>query len=206
VTAGICLIRLETLRVAGLPEALGFSSENAAHRIAVEWDTADGVQGGVYIPRRDTSSRIGVLAGGRLFPGEHHLARFDVRDDGRELAFAMTSRDGRTNVELRARPAPAMASTSTFASVATASAFFERGSLGYSPAASGHLDGIRLVTRRWKLDPLEVDFVRSSWFGDVTRFPPSSVEFDSALVMRDTESSWHPLPRLQPAAARAARG
>ena len=40
VQAGICLIRLETMRVAGLPAALGFDSENAAHRIAVEWDAA----------------------------------------------------------------------------------------------------------------------------------------------------------------------
>jgi hypothetical protein len=192
------------MRVAGLPAALGFTSENAAHRIAVEWDAPGGVRRAVYIPRRDTSSRIGVLAGGRLFPGAHHLAHFDVRDDGREIAFAMTSRDGPTNVELRACAAPAMPSTSTFASLAAASAFFERGSLGYSPAAGGHLDGVRLLTRSWKLEPLEVDHVRSSWFGDTTRFPPGSVEFDSALVMRNTESAWHPLPRWPLAAARAA--
>ena len=204
VQAGICLIRLETMRVAGLPAALGFDSENAAHRIAVEWDAAGGVQSGVYIPRRDTNSRIGVLAGGRLFPGEHHLARFDVRDDGRELAFAMSSRDGRTSVDLRARSARAMPSTSAFASLAAASRFFECGSLGYSPAGGGRLDGIRLVTRRWKLEPLEVDYVRSSWFGDTTRFPPGSVELDSALIMRDTESVWHPLPSLPLIAVRAA--
>lgn len=36
--AGICLIRLKHLRPRGLPTMIGFSSENAAHRIAVEWD------------------------------------------------------------------------------------------------------------------------------------------------------------------------
>src|SRR6185436_17025543 len=36
--AGICLIRLKGLRPAGLPAWLGISSENAAHRVAVEWD------------------------------------------------------------------------------------------------------------------------------------------------------------------------
>jgi len=200
--AGICLIRLEQVRLAGLPAVLGFSSENAAHRIAVEWDVDGRVQHGVYIPRRDTSSRIARLAGGRLFPGQHDLAHFDITDDGREIAFAMTSGDARTSIELRARAAPAMPSTSSFATLAGASAFFEQGSLGYSPTGEGHLDGIRLVTRTWTLAPLEVDYVRSSYFGDVTRFPPGSVEFDSALVMRDTESDWRPAPRLRlPAAA-----
>jgi hypothetical protein len=33
--AGICLIRLKQIRPRALPAFLGFSSENAAHRIAV---------------------------------------------------------------------------------------------------------------------------------------------------------------------------
>src|ERR1041384_6121900 len=35
---GICLIRLTQIRPRGLPAWTGLSSENAAHRIAVEWD------------------------------------------------------------------------------------------------------------------------------------------------------------------------
>jgi len=194
--AGICLIRLERLRVAGLPAAFGFASENAAHRIAVEWDAGGGVESGVYIPRRDTSSLIGRLAGGRLFPGQHHAARFDVADDGREIAFTMTSRDAGTTIELRARSVATLSPTSSFPSLATASTFLQRGSLGYSPTGAEYLDGVRLVTRTWNLQPLEVEKVRSSYFGDVTRFPPGSVELDSVLVMRDTESRWLPLPRL----------
>src|SRR4051812_13069240 len=58
--AGICLIHLRQIRPAGLPAALGVSSENVAHRIAVEWDdpATGAVREGVYIPRRDTSSRF----------------------------------------------------------------------------------------------------------------------------------------------------
>jgi hypothetical protein len=41
---GICLIRLEQIRPAGLPGVLGLSSENAAHRIAVEWTDGAGIQ------------------------------------------------------------------------------------------------------------------------------------------------------------------
>src|SRR5579862_8383869 len=66
--AGICLIRLGHLRPAGLPHRLGVTTENAAHRIAVEWDGPDGPVSGVYIPRRDTSSQLTALLGGRLFP------------------------------------------------------------------------------------------------------------------------------------------
>ena len=36
--AGICLIRLAEMRTTGFPGAVGISSENAAHRIAVAWD------------------------------------------------------------------------------------------------------------------------------------------------------------------------
>src|SRR4051812_10887646 len=35
--AGVCLIRLKHIRPRFLPAFLGISSENAAHRIAVEW-------------------------------------------------------------------------------------------------------------------------------------------------------------------------
>jgi len=33
---GICLIRLKNIKPKGLPDCLGISSENGAHRIAVE--------------------------------------------------------------------------------------------------------------------------------------------------------------------------
>src|SRR5438067_10518504 len=60
--AGICLIRLEQIRPAALPLQLGAWSEIAAHRVAVEWTDERGEQReGVYIPRRDTSSRLNHL-------------------------------------------------------------------------------------------------------------------------------------------------
>ncbi|WP_218137711.1 hypothetical protein [Streptomyces sp. 2131.1] len=40
---GICLLRLGSVRPVRAPKALGLRSENAAHRIAVEWDGPDGV-------------------------------------------------------------------------------------------------------------------------------------------------------------------
>src|SRR6185369_9658971 len=101
--AGICLIRLEKIRPRGLPGFLGVSSENAAHRVAVEWDEPTGMREGVYIPRRDTNSLLNHLAGGRLFPGAHAYADFNVRDKGGSIGFRMRSSDGRVLIELRAR-------------------------------------------------------------------------------------------------------
>src|SRR5689334_16048143 len=65
---GICLIRLRQVRPRGWPAWLGISSENVAHRAAVEWDDHGVIREGVFIRRRDTSSRLNSWAGGRLFP------------------------------------------------------------------------------------------------------------------------------------------
>ena len=46
--AGICLIRLEHVRPRSMPEALGLSSENAAHRVAVTWDEDGEAHEGVF--------------------------------------------------------------------------------------------------------------------------------------------------------------
>jgi hypothetical protein len=48
--AGISFIRLGQLRQAGLPALVGLTTENGAHRVAVEWDGPDGPQHGVFIP------------------------------------------------------------------------------------------------------------------------------------------------------------
>lgn len=66
--AGICLLRLGSARPTWAPPPVGLRSENAAHRISIEWDGPDGVETGVYITRRDTGSRINSWAGGRVFP------------------------------------------------------------------------------------------------------------------------------------------
>jgi uncharacterized protein YqjF (DUF2071 family) len=191
--AGICLIRLEEIRPIWLPRFCGIASENAAHRIAVRWEESSGAaREGVFIPRRDTGSYLNHLAGGRLFPGEHHLADFRVMDDGSRISMDMRSRDGRMAVQLRGRESETLPETSCFASLADSSAFFEGGSVGYSTTRDGRrLDGIRLETSQWQVRPLAIDHVESSFFADTSIFPPGSVTFDHALIMRDIVHEWH---------------
>jgi hypothetical protein len=196
--AGICLIRLEQIRPAWLPASFGTSSENAAHRIAVLWDDpAGGTREGVFIPRRDTGSWLTYLAGGRLFPGEHHLADFDVADAGSNIDMSIRARDGGMSVDVRARTSESLPATSCFESVAESSAYFEGGSVGYSVTCDrSRLDGLRLQTDRWEVRPLAVEHVESSFFADESVFPAGSVHFDHALLMRDLTHQWHSEPDL----------
>src|SRR5215471_8605077 len=130
--AGICLIRLENIRPKYVPGAFGINSENAAHRIAVTWEDEHGSHDGVYIPRRDTSSRFNQLVGGRLFPGEHNRARFEVEESDSHIRLRMESLDQAVKVVLSATPSADLPSSSCFRSLGEASRFFETGSLGYS--------------------------------------------------------------------------
>lgn len=188
--AGICLIRLGKLRPSGFPELLGLKTENAAHRVAVEWDGPEGRCQGVYIPRRDTSSRLTVLLGGRLFPGEHHRARFRVLETPDRYEVAFQSSDGSAHVSIAAVSAPNLARESVFTSLDDASQFFEKAPVGYSETRRGHFEGLELHTSRWHVDPVRVEHVVSSFFTDESIFPADSAEFDSALVMRDLPVAW----------------
>jgi hypothetical protein len=196
--AGICLIRLEQMRPKPLPSFLGLGSENAAHRMAVVWDEpAGGIGEGVFVVRRDTNSVINTVAGGKLFPGEYHIADFEVKDSGQDIDFKMKSRDGEASVRLRARIGNTLPAASQFTDLATASDFFESGSLGYSATRDNRrLEGMILKTKTWRIEPLEVGEVYSSYFADERMFPAGSIYFDSALLMRNIEHEWQSAPDL----------
>jgi hypothetical protein len=190
--AGVCLIRLKHLRPRFLPSFVGISSENAAHRIAVEWEQGGQKREGVFIPRRDTSSRLNTLAGGRLFPGVHHHARFQVHEHDGRYRIALDSDDRGTHLLVEGQVASELPGGSVFGSLREASDFFERGSLGYSVTARpGQFDGLELRSFNWQVQPLAVAKVESSFFEDRSLFPSGSVAFDSALLMRGIEHEWH---------------
>lgn len=189
--AGICLIRLKQIRPKFFPLPIGIGSENAAHRIAVEWDDDGRVREGVFIPRRDTSSRINACVGGRLFPGEHHHAAFAVSESADRISVSLTSDDGRTHCAVRGRVATQLPPTSVFAKLDDASQFFESGSLGYSVTSNaGRYDGLEMHCDVWKVEPFEVEAVESSYFADANLFPAGTVTFDSALIMRNIDHEW----------------
>ena len=189
---GICLIRLKSIRPILISFPCGLGSENAAHRIAVEWDVDGQSQEGVYVPRRDTSSRMSTLVGGRIFPSIQHHAEFTVKETGDHLSVALQSDDGTTRVCVSGKVTDQLPSSSVFSSLGEASEFFEKGSLGYSVSQSGNrYDGLELRCKNWRVEAFEVDEVQSDYFEDETLFPPGSLDFDCALLMRDIQHEWH---------------
>ncbi|MFD4941466.1 DUF2071 domain-containing protein [Streptomyces sp. NPDC058239] len=195
--AGICLLRLGSVRPAWAPKAFGLRSENAAHRIAVEWDGPDGVETGVYIPRRDSASRLNVWAGGRVFPGEHGRADFEVHETSDLVRAAFATRDGDARVDVAVELSDELRGSELFADLAEASRFFQRGTKGFSATRSGrHLDGMELHTDAWHVEAGRVRSAASSFFDDPGRFPSGSATLDCALVMRNVPASWRPLPTM----------
>jgi hypothetical protein len=195
--AGVCLIRLKNIRPRFMPSFLGISSENAAHRIAVEWDQDGKIKEGVFIPRRDTSSRLNMLVGGKLFPGVHHHAAFQVQEHDDRYRIELNSDDRQTHLLVEGHVAQELPPTSVFRSIKEASEFFERGSLGYSVTARpGQFDGLELRSFGWQVQPLAAVKVESSFFKGRDLFPPGSVEFDCALLMRGIEHEWYGRGRL----------
>ncbi|MEE1739272.1 DUF2071 domain-containing protein [Streptomyces sp. BE147] len=191
--AGICLLRVGGVRPGWSPAPLGLRSENAAHRISVEWDGPDGVETGVYIPRRDSASRLNVLAGGRIFPGEHGHADFTVREaaDGIRVAFA--TRDGAVRVDAAVETADELRGSELFTDLEEASDFFRAGARGLSPDAAGRrLDVLEMNTDAWRVTAGRARSVRSSFFEDTERFPAGSATLDSVLVMRGVPAEWSP--------------
>ena len=188
---GICLIRLTELRPSPLPSLLGVTTENIAHRFAVEWDGPSGLATGVYVPRRDTSSRLAPVLGGRAFPGTMAHGRFHVHEGSDRVHVRYRSDDGMVGIEVRSRHADGLPAGSLFETVDEASEFFRRDSLGFSPArAGGSCQGVELQTTTWNVQPLDIGCVHSSWFDDEARFPRASIELDSALLMRGIPARW----------------
>lgn len=193
--AGICLIRLGGLRPRGLPSTFGLRTENAAHRIAVEWDEFGTTRAGVFIPRRHSDSRLTLWLGGRVFPGVHHHARFRVEETENRIRVAFDSVDGATTVDVTVDVEPSLTGSQLFADVNQASQFFEQAAVGFSPARNAsRLEAVRLTTSAWHVEPCRVVRSRSSFFEDTTRFPAGGVHLDSALVMRKVPVLWDALP------------
>lgn len=197
--AGICLIRLEGIRPKGFPSFVGISSENSAHRIAVEWEDDHGeTQEGVFVPRRDTDSRMNSLAGGRLFPGVHHHSKFTVADLDARISMRIVADDmGQPLIDLEVSETEVFPEASVFPSLRHSSEFFEAGCIGYSTRHdSCTLDGLLLKVSDWRVSPLSVHCARSAYYDDRSIFPAGSIELDHALLMRDIPHEWHSEPTM----------
>lgn len=188
---GVCLIRLRHMRIQGVPEWCGLPSENAAHRFAVQWLDRGKVREGVYIPDRDTNSKLNQLVGGRLFPGVNHLADFQVWESDGRFRVGYDRRKDDCSVKVVARVVDQWPAGSVFESLEEISEFYRRGNVGWSDAAAGGcIEGMKLDCPTWRLEPLLVERFESGYLQDERRFPKGSVEFDSGVLMRNLRHGW----------------
>ncbi|MFJ6417349.1 DUF2071 domain-containing protein [Paeniglutamicibacter sp. NPDC091659] len=182
---GICLLRLSAVRPQWIGANVGWSAENSAHRIAVEWDDEYGTRNGVFIPVRHSSSRLPVLLGGALLPGRHEHAGFSVSESASRIAIDARARDMRVHADVSVSKEW---SSQLFGSMGEASTFLREGSIGWSPAKHGKtLDGLELSTQRWEVEATEIHDVRSTYFDAL---PPGAAELDHVLLMRDVPAKW----------------
>jgi hypothetical protein len=194
---GVCMIRFKQLRPRLMPAWVGFSSENAAHRIAVQWEQDGEQREGVFIPRRDTNSWFNKTLGGRLFPGIFQRSRFEPLESDSSVSLRIVRADGGTEIAFVGRVADQLPPTSIFPSLEAAASFFSLGATGYSATnTTGHYHGMELYSVNWTVAALAVNEAQSSFFDDHDRFPPGSVGLDCALLMRGIEHEWHSRPDL----------
>ena len=169
--------------------ASSFSSVMSTSVLDPVYVTVDGeIKEGVYIPRRDTSSFINTLAGGRIFPGRHFAAKFDVKEENGHYHVAFKSSDG-TTISIDGDKTEKLNPHSIFQTLENASKFFEGGAVGYTPNGSKY-DGLKLQIFNWKVEPLNVTAVQSSFFENEELFPKGSVQFDNALLMTQIKHEW----------------
>ncbi len=196
--AGICMIRLGGIRPRGVPARFGIRNENAAHRFAVQWRDGSGLRTGVYVPERHTSSRVNAALGGKLFPGLHEWARFEVSETATGVSIDFRDRHARCHVSAAAEIGGELEGSRLFASAAEASDFLRLSPQGFSPeVGTSRLEGVELRSLDWTVHPARIRHVRSSVFDDKARFPEGSIELDSALVMREIPVEWQVIPSVR---------
>jgi hypothetical protein len=188
---GVCLIRLEQLRPKGMPAFFGLAAESMAHRVAIRYPTRRGWGDGVFIWRRETDCPLIAQLGGRLFPGVHRAADFHVLESALRLTLDVLTDGGEADVAVQAVHADSWPGTPLFRQMDDASGFFERGECGFSCARDDHsLEAIRLHALRWNVSAVRIESVHAAFYANARRFPPGSVAFDSALLMRNLAHEW----------------
>ncbi len=177
--AGVCVLGLERIRPRWAPDQWGLRSENAAHRMAVEWDGDGRTEQGVFIFERHSSAWYPVVLGGRVFPGVHKAARFTIDESGDRYAVTMEAPDETLSAEVEVG-GPWV--SGLFGSLEEASDFYRAGRIGWSlrqDAATA--EPVALSAEGWRVEAGQLRQMRSSFFDAL---PAGAAEFDSAVVMR----------------------
>lgn len=168
--AGVCFIRQERIRPAGVPGFAGVSLAAAAHRVAV---TKNGERA-VLVLRRDASGLLPKIAS--RFTGATFTEGSTL--EWRGLDAAMSAADG-TSASIAASDVPLL--STLFETVDAAADFFRAEHVSYE------IGGKRLdvcFPQGWTVAPIEHAAIASSLLAALGAIP------DSAYVARDLDAVW----------------
>lgn len=195
---GICMIRFSGLRPQFIPKFMGIDSENAAHRIAVEWEIKGQKFEGVYIPMRNTASRFNYLTGGRIFPGIFQMSQFVIDEQGDQYHLKIIPQSrSEPMVDFKGEVSEQLSEKSIFGKLEAASDFFARGAVGYSLSADqSHFQGMELRLLEWDIKPMNIKEAAIQLFENSPSFPKGTAKLDSALIMRKLRHEWHRIPEI----------
>jgi hypothetical protein len=188
--------------ILGLPSfshrALGIASRwtcsyRIVHFLKVTRHQAGTDRDGIFIIRRDTSSRLHAFIGQcRPVPPHHAHVQFGQPDEG-AVDLRVSSDDAVMQVCLKGHLAPSQPTNSIFSSPAQALESLEsavfllgRNRRNRSSASNGS-------QRRWRLQPLAVEETFSSIFHEMDN-GSTGVEFDSAYSIQEVEYVWSKEP------------
>ncbi|GBD36676.1 hypothetical protein HRbin36_01803 [bacterium HR36] len=136
------------------------------------------------------------MLGGIFFPTVFSYARFAVKETPDCYEITITSRQGPT-LELAAKRVSSWPGDSAFESLEEASAFFERGAVGYSPGTRpGQYYGVELQCQRWQVEPLQIVRLACTFFDKMAHGSAATITPDCALVMRQIAHTWERVPAL----------
>jgi len=195
---GVCMIRFSGLRPKFAPAFMGIDSENAAHRIAIEWENNGQKFEGVFIPKRNTASRFNYLTGGRIFPGLFQMSQFVVKEHDNNYFLEITPKpDKEPMVVFNGEASTQLSEKSIFSNLEVASDFFAKGSIGYSLSANGsHFQGMELRLLEWSIQPMKIKHAAVHLFENTGSFPNGTAKLDSAMLMRNLPHEWHRIPEI----------
>ncbi len=195
---GICMIRFSGLRPKFVPPFMGIDSENAAHRIAVEWEFNDKKFEGVYIPKRNTASQFNYITGGKIFPGIFQMSKFDVNEQSDNYQIKITpSGQNQPMVEFQGEASTKLSEKSIFPALKVASDFFAKGAIGYSLSADkSHFQGMELRMLQWDIQAMNIKQASVHLFENSSSFPVGTAKLDSAMLMKNLRHEWHRIPEI----------
>lgn len=170
----------------------GMSTENAAYRFAVEWDSDGKTCYGVYVPKRETSSNLTAIAGGKIFPGQFDLASFDSFQEGNHFQVSVRKGDEAPHIFFDGDVVAEYPSGSIFSNYDEAREFLLQATVGFSPGSHRDLDGIELKLIDVDIQPMSIRRASMTYLENSVDFPPGSATLDSAMIMRGLKHEWHP--------------